>query len=61
MPQINIPTIKWGKRKPRSQMCEAFLSDGNIVDIALPVLRKCVDNEKTSEAFLINDVNQFKG
>ncbi|MFX1236931.1 MAG: homoserine dehydrogenase [Promethearchaeota archaeon] len=32
MPQIAIPTIRWGKRKERSQMCDLLTDDGALIE-----------------------------
>ena len=59
MPQISVPSIKWGKRKNRSQMCEIFTDDGRILTAELDVLFGCVDDPIRKMGFLIDDENQF--
>lgn len=59
MPQVTIPTIKWGKRKQRSQMCELFTEDGRIVNIELDVLLSGMIDETSGQAFIIDAINQF--
>jgi len=51
--------VKLGKRKQRSQMCELFTEDGRIIDIEMDVLRSCVDDPNSKQAFLIDAVNQY--
>jgi len=56
---VNIPlTIKLGKRKERSQMCELMTTDGRWTDIELPV-SGCLDYEKPRLSFLIDSQNQY--
>lgn len=59
MPTLTIPTIKWGKRKDRSQICESFTEDGRIITVELPVLRGCVDDEKSGQGFILDAGNQY--
>jgi len=59
MPQISVPSIKWGKRKNRSQMCEIFTDDGRILTVELAVLFGCVDDPERKMGFLLDDENQF--
>jgi len=59
MPQIVIPTLKWGKRKQRSQMFEIFTEDGRIEVPELPVLRACASHESSGQAFILNAGNQY--
>lgn len=56
---IAIPSIKFGKRKQRSQMCEVFTEDGRIVDVELDVLRGCINDPITEQAFIIDSDNQY--
>lgn len=58
---LTIPTLKWGKRKERSQVCEIFTEDGRIVDMELDVLHGCVQNKalESGDAHLISQENQF--
>ena len=56
---IPLPQIKFGKRKERSQMCELFTDDGRWVDVELPALNSCVDDEPFSKAYLLDPENQF--
>lgn len=58
---LTVPTIKWGKRKERSQMCEIFTEDGRIVDMELDVLHGCVQNKmlESGDAHLLSEENQF--
>ena len=59
MPQVTIPTINWGKRKQRSQMCEIFTDDGRIVNVELDVLKSCVDDPDKGIGFLLDSDDQF--
>jgi hypothetical protein len=59
MPSIPLPTIKLGKRKERSLMCEVFTDDGRWVDREMPALSSCVDDEATGMTYLIDGDNQF--
>jgi len=54
---ISVPTIKWGKRKERSQMCEVLTVDGRWIDKELPALNNCVDDGH--RAFLLDANNQY--
>lgn len=56
---IPLPAIRWGKRKLRSQMCEIFTDDGRIVAVEEDVLRGCVDDPATGQAFLLDAENQY--
>lgn len=59
MANIPLPTIKFGKRKERSQMCEILTDDGRWVDKELPALYSCVQDEQSGLAFLIDPQNQY--
>lgn len=59
MPQILIPTIRFGKRKQRSQMCEVFTDDGRIATIELDVMKSCVDDPDKGIGFLLDADDQF--
>jgi len=61
MPTITLPSIRWGKRKQRSQMCLVFTDDGRLITIELEVLRGCVNDDATRQAFLIDAANQYMG
>jgi hypothetical protein len=54
---IPLPTLKFGKRKERSQMCEALTVDGRWVDKEMPALNNCVDDGH--RAFLLDADNQY--
>jgi hypothetical protein len=56
---IPIPKIIMGKRKQRSQMCEVFTEDGRILQIEFDVLRGCIEDQATGQAFLIDSANQY--
>ena len=58
---LSIPTLKWGKRKERSQICEIFTEDGRIRDMELDVLHGCVQNKmlESGDAHLLSQDNQF--
>jgi hypothetical protein len=40
-------------------MAEVFTDDGRIVTTEIPVLRGCMDDEKTGSAFLLDADNQY--
>ena len=61
MPSISLPTIKWGKRKERSQMAEYFTEDGRIVSPEFDVLQTCIDDPEAGIAFMLDAENQFQG
>ena len=56
---IPLPSIKWGKRKDRSQMSESFTEDGRIVSVELDVMRDAAVNDDAKLAFLLDAENQF--
>ena len=61
MPSIALPTIKWGKRKERSQMAEYFTEDGRIVTPEFDVLQTCIDDPEAGIAFMLDAENQLQG
>lgn len=61
MAQINLPTIKWGKKKTRSQMCEIFTDDGRIQDQELDVVKSCVHDPDKGLGFLLDSDDQLVG
>ena len=54
---VTLPSVKWGKRKDRSQMCEVFTVDGRWKDVELPALINCVDDGQ--RGFLLDPANQY--
>ena len=61
MPAITLPTLKWGKRKERSQMAEVFTEDGRIATYEFDVLQTCIDEPDKGIAFMLDAENQFSG
>lgn len=59
MPSIPLPTLKWGKKKERSVICEYMTDDGRGVDREVPALISCADDESIGQAYLIDLDNQF--
>ena len=57
---IPIPTIKLGKRKARSQMCEVFTDDGRWLDKEYPALYSYVEDEEAGMTYILDPENQFK-
>lgn len=56
---VAIPTLKWGKRKERSQMVEVLTVDGRWVDRELPALFNCAAENETRIAFILDPQNQY--
>ena len=56
---LSIPTLKWGKRKARSQICEVFTDDGRITQVELPVQKSCADDVDLGLGFLLDADDQF--
>ncbi len=56
---IVIPTIKWGKRKERSQMFEFLTVDGRWVDKEMPALYNCGVDDVTRTGVIIDPENQY--
>ena len=56
---IPLPSIKWGKRKDRSQMSESFTEDGRIVSVELDVMRASMVNDNAQVGFLLDAENQY--
>src|SRR3972149_9772703 len=54
---VPLPSLKWGKRKERSQMCEFFTVDGRNKDVELPVLNNIADDGL--RAYLIDADNLY--
>lgn len=52
-------SLKFGKRKLRSQMCEMFTDDGRLITVEHDVLRGCIDDAIKAMAFIIDGDNQF--
>lgn len=52
-------TLRLGKRKQRSQMCEVFTDDGRLMLVEYDVLRGCIVNPITAMGFVISGENQF--
>lgn len=52
-------SVKFGKRKQRSQMCEMFTDDGRLLTVEHDVLRGCIDDSIKGMAFIIDGDNQF--
>lgn len=61
MPSIVFPTLKWGKRKDKSQMTESFTEDGRLVEPELDVIRTCINEPESGMSFLLDAENQFMG
>ena len=61
MPTINLPVIKWGKRKERSQMARVYTEDGRVRTIEFEVLQTCIDDSERGIAFMLDAENQFEG
>ena len=63
MPVIGIQnasvSLKFGKRKQRSQMCELFTDDGRLLTVEHDVLRGCIDDPLKGMGFIIDGANQF--
>jgi hypothetical protein len=57
LPQIAIPTLKWGKRKDRSQMCRIYTSYGQVRSLELPVVPGVIADD--DKGFIMSPVNQF--
>jgi len=58
-PQNASVSIKFGKRKQRSQVCEMFTDDGRLPTVEWDVLRGCIDDAVKGMGFLIDGGNQF--
>jgi len=63
MPTIGLQSasvsIKFGKRKQRSQMNEMFTDDGRLITVEWDVLRGCIDDSIKGMGFIIDGENQF--
>jgi len=57
---IPLPSLKFGKRKGRSLICEVFTEDGRWFDKELPVELGCVDSSAPVFAGIIDPENQFQ-
>lgn len=60
MPTLVIPSVRWGKRKKRSQMTEVHTEDRRIEIVEMDVMRSCIDNPEKGMGFLLDGGNQYR-
>jgi len=56
---IPLPSIKFAKKKERSQICEIFTDDGRLADKEEPVANSCAKDDTLEIAWLLVPENQF--